>query len=318
MILELWSARREGRFGIKHYILAWIVSARLFAVPWVALFTLFGALLAGITSVEMLAASIAVVVCALLASHFNNNYMDVLLGVDRYVDSPEEAKRLCSTIKPYTAAAWIVPLRITSIEFQKINEHLFLALAAIIYALMYSRDLTALLATLPVAVLGIILVKGYTTLFKPRGLGELACFLGHGFGATAFGYLSQKPDLVMAFLAAIPPGLISALAYSIDQFVDIKTDFVRRVRAVYESWFNSRMPLGLYVIVAFGFWINTVIAWVAADIYPRGVLLVLALTPLVLYYAPQLEYDRERTIARVVIISVFLVPLLMCVGALIR
>ncbi|MEM1820354.1 MAG: hypothetical protein QXU64_02050 [Thermofilaceae archaeon] len=269
-------------------------------------------------SIERLIASIAAVVCALLASHFNNNYMDVVLGVDRYVDSPEEAERLCSTIKPYTAAAWIVPLRITSVEFQKINEHLFLALAVIIYALAYSRDITALIATLPVAALGIILVKGYTAFFKPRRLGELACFLGHGFGATAFGYLSQRPDPIMAFLAAIPPGLISALAYSVDQFVDIKTDFVQRVRAVYESWFNSRMPLGLYVIVAFAFWINTVIAWVAAGIYPRGVLLVMALTPLVLYYAPQLEYDRERALARVFLITVFLVPLLMCVGALIR
>lgn len=316
-IYELWRARIEGRFGLKHYIYAWFISSRAFAVPWVALYTLFGALLAGINSVEMAIASILIVSFILLASHFNNNYKDVEMGVDSYIDSPEEAKRVCSQIKPYTAAAWIVPLRITSVRFQKANEFLFIALALALYVYFYTRNIEILIATLPIAVLGLTLARTYTTFFKPRKLGEMAAFLGHGFGSTAFGYLSQNPDIIMAVLVSIPPGLLSALAYSIDQFIDIKTDFIMRVRTIYESWFNSKMPLGLYVIVIFAFWTNTVVAWVAAGLYPRGTLLVLSLIPVVLFIAPQLEYDRERALLKTIIIGVILTPLLLCIGAII-
>jgi len=315
-VYELWRARVEGRFGLKHYVYAWIISARLFAVPWVTLFTLFGAMLAGVVSVERALASCLVVVFVLLASHFNNNYKDVELGVDRYVDSAEEAERICSTIKPYTAAAWVVPLRITSIRFQKVNEAIFIALAITTY-IYFFRDLDIMIRSLPILALGLIVGRTYTTVFKPSRLGEVAAFLGHGFGTTTFGYLSQSPNIVNALLAGIPTGLLSALAYSVDQFVDIKTDFVRRVRAMYESWFNSRMPLGLYVVVALTFWYNVVIAWVVGGIYPKGTLIVLAMIPVILYLSPQLEYDRGRALLKMVVVTVIILPLLMCLGTVI-
>ncbi|MEM4429662.1 MAG: hypothetical protein QXM08_00680 [Thermofilaceae archaeon] len=316
-IRELWRARVEGRFGLKHYLIAWAISARLFAVPWVALFTLFGALLAGVESVERAVASCIIAAFVLIASHFNNNYKDVELGVDRYVNSVEEAERICSTLKPYTAAAWIVPLRITGVKFQKANELLFTALAILTYLCYFTNDLGILIVSSPFLILGIAVGRLYTSFFKPMRLGEVAVFLGHGFGTVTFGFLSQRPDVLTAVLAGIPTGLISGLAYSVDQFVDLRTDFVKKVRSIYESWFNSRMPLGLYVLVLFAFWVNVVVAWVVAGIYPRGTLAVLALIPFVLFVAPKLEYDREGGLKAVALIATFLVPALMCVGALI-
>jgi len=116
----------------------------------------------------------------------------------------------------------------------------------------------------------------------------------------------------------MPAGLVSALAYSVDQFVDVKTDFVERVRSIYESWFNSRMSLSLYVFVAVMFYLNVLIAWVAAGIYPRGVLLALAIIPIVLYRAPALEWNRQHALRDLSLTIVWLLPGLMCLGALIH
>ena len=101
-----------------------------------------------------------------------------------------------------------------------------------------------------------------------------------------------------------------------DRFVDIRTDFVERVRNIYESWFNSKMPLGLYVLVAVMLFLNVLVAWVAAGIYPPGTLLAMAIIPLAMYKAPALEWDRERAIRDLALTITFLLPSLMCVGAI--
>lgn len=317
-IRELYRARIENRFGLKHYVQAWIISARLFAIPWVVLYTLFGILLAGVTSIERAVSAVLIVTFTLLAAHFNNNYRDVEIGVDKYVESIEEAEKILSRMKPYTAAAWIVPLRITSIKFQKINELVFTTLSIATYLVSFTKNPVTTITTAPILALGILLARTYTSIFKKHRLGEISSFLGHGFGTTCFGYLSQKPDVIAAILAGIPTGLLSGLVYSIDQFIDIKTDFVERVRSIYESWFNSRMPLGLYVLIITVFWYNTVIAWVAAGLYPRGVLITLSLIPIILYLSPQLEYNREKTLLKMIVVATTMIPLLMCIGALIK
>jgi len=311
-IHELWEARREGKFGFAHYVKAWVISARLFALPWCGLYACFGALLAGVSDPVAMLGSVLTVVFVLLASHFRNNYRDVELGIDRYVDSPEEAEEIISTLKPYTAAAWLVPLRITSTRFQKINEFLFLTLSLITYVVLVdplSRPLT-----IPFYVLGVLAGELYTDVIKIKRLGEAAAFLCHGFSTVAFGYLSQSPDILAAVLAGIPTGLISALAYSVDQFVDIKTDFVERVRSIYEAWFNSRMPLGLYVIIIVMLYLNVLIAWVAAGIYPPGTLLAMVVIPPVLFRAPALEWDRDRALRDLAVLITWLLPALMCAG----
>jgi len=309
-VRELYRARREGRFTLRHWLWAWLISLRAFAWPWVFLYTAFGALLAGCRDASAIALTALVPVLTLAASHFRNNYRDVELGIDRYVESPEEAERVISTLKPYTAAAWLVPLRITPIWFQKLNEYLFLALSAAVYSSVFTPH------NLPLYVLGALLAETYTDWWKRWRLGEVAAFLGHGFATVAFGYLTFSDNVVYAVLAGIPTGLISALAYSVDQFVDVKTDFVARVRALYESWFNSRMPLSLYVIVAVMTYSNVLVAWVAAGIYPRGTLLAMLVIPLTLFRAPALEWDRERALRDLALTTTWLLPLLMCLGAL--
>jgi len=312
-IYELWKAKREGRFTLKHWIWAWLISARLIAVPWVFLYTLFGALVAGVRDWGSAVGACVTVSLVLLASHFINNYRDVVRGVDRYVDDPREARKIISTLKPYTAAAWVVPLRITGIWFQKASAIVMLAASAIVYVLfVHSGPLT-----LGLYLLGVFMALTYTDFWKPMRLGEVAAFLGHGFATSAFGFLSQSGDVLAAMLVGVVPGFISALAYSVDQYADIKTDFVERVRSIAEAWFNSKLPLGLYIIAIVGFFYHLITVWVALGIYPRGVLLTYVLVPFFLITAARVEYDREKGIRDAALLAVILLPALMCLGAMV-
>jgi len=316
LIEELWRARVEGRFGLRHWLLAWIISTRFFAVPWVFLYTLFGSLLAGFTDPRAGVGAAITASLALLVAHFRNNYRDVELGLDRYVDSPEEARRVISMAKPYTAAAWLVPLRITPVWFQKANELLFLALTLAAYTLLVGP--LSKPWTIPFLLAGLAMALMYTDFFKPRRLGEVAGFIGHGMGTVTFGYLSQSPDIVTAVIAGIPTGLISALAFTVDQYVDLKeSDFLAKARALYEVWFNARLPLSLLVIASALAYYQLVIAWVAAGVYPRGVLVSLATLPLIIYWSAMLEWNREKALRNLALTIVWLLPGLMALGALI-
>jgi len=303
----------KGKFKAKHWLAAWLISTRSFAIPWVFFYTLFGALLAGVRDWVSAIGAGVVVVCVLLASHFRNNYRDVELGVDKYVENVEEAKKVISTIKPYSAAAWLVPLRITPIWFQKANEGLFIALSVVLYVLLVKPWLNPY--TIPIYFLGIIVGLSYTDFFKRKGIGEVAAFLGHGWATTTFGYLSQSQGLITAIVAGIAPGLISAFAYSIDQYVDIKTDFVKRVRSVAEVWFNSKLPLGLYILAIYFAFLHLVTLLATLGIYPRSILIVYVVMPVILLTSARIEYSREKAIRDGVMILVILIPLLMCLGA---
>jgi len=311
-IYELWEAKRKGKFTFKHWVWAWLISTRAITLPWVFLFTLFGALVAGVHNWTSAIGAAVTTSLVLLVAHFINNFGDVLLGVDRYVDDPEEARKIVSSIKPYTAAAWIVPLRITSMKFQLANALALSVISAITYLLLVHRGPW----TLGLYLLGVFMAITYTPFWKPMRLGELAAFLGHGFATSTFGFLSQSGDVLAAMLVGVVPGFISALAYSVDQYADIKTDFVERVRSIAEAWFNSKLPLGLYVIAVVGFFYHLLTVWVALGIYPRGVLLTYILVPFFLMTAARVEYDREKGIRDAALLAVILLPALMCVGAL--
>jgi len=307
-VMELYEKR--GNYTARDWLKLWLISARVFALPWVVLYTLFGGLLVEVSNWVTIGIGMLIVALVTMSGHFINNYRDVELGIDKFVDSPERAKKTISTIKPYTAASWLVPLRITSIQFQKLNA-IALALIAFILQCLFMP-----LRTWPAFIIGFIVALTYTDFFKRKHIGEVTAFLGHGFSTVLYGVLSQSPDFLYGLVAAVPPALLSSFAYSVDQFIDIKTDFVYRVRSVYESWFNSKMPLGLYVIVAFWAFIMVVIAWIAAGIYPKNTLLIMAIIPLILYYAPMLDWDRENGLQKVAAIATFLIPGLFCLGAI--
>jgi hypothetical protein len=311
-IYELWRARVEGRFTLRHWLWAWIISSRFFAIPWVFLYTLFGALLAGINDwVSTLGACITTSLVLLMA-HFRNNYRDIELGIDKYVNDVEEAEKLCSSIKPYTAAAWVVPLRITPIWFQKLNEYLMLILSLLTYSSLVRPWVNTY--TIPIYVLGVLIARYYTDFFKKKGIGEVAAFLGHGFATTTFGYLTQSTNVVHAVLAGLAPGLISGLAYSVDQYVDIKTDFVKRVRNLAEAWFNSKLPLGLYILAVFFYYLHMLTILVILKVYPPTTLITYVLIPLILLISARVEYNREKALRDAMLTAVILIPALMCLG----
>jgi 1,4-dihydroxy-2-naphthoate octaprenyltransferase len=315
-LLDLYRARSEGRFTLKHWVEAWIISTRFFALPWAMLNCLFGAALAGLSDWQTALAASAVVGLVLLAAHFRNNYRDVELGVDRYVDSVEEARRTISTIKPYTAAAWLVPLRITSVRFQKVNEYASLALATLLYALYVFPRVPL---TLPVFLLGVFLAESYADFWKRAGLGDVAIFMGHGYSSTLFGYLSQGVAGPAALLVGLVPGLASGLMYPIDQYLDISTGSGQRSGSrIAVALLRSGIPLSAYVVLAYSAFAAAVYALVEIGAYPRGVLVVLATLPLVVASAVRLKRNPEKAIRDMVATLVFLVPLLMFTGVLFR
>jgi 1,4-dihydroxy-2-naphthoate octaprenyltransferase len=307
---ELYERSRSGRLTLPDRLYLALVSARPFAWPWAALLVLFGAALAGIRHPYAAAGAVLAAIAGVTAGHYRNNYRDLELGVDRPMSSIDDVPT--SAAKPYTAAAILVPLGITSARFQRALEYSSLALS-LLAALLF-LPLNPL--TVSFYALGVAVAELYTDVFKRRGLGELAIFLGYGVATVGLGCASQGCPWQLAALAGIPPGALSALSYGLDQFVDIRDNFVRRVRAVYESWFNSRMPVGLYIILAVVVFYNLLIAYVAAGLYPRGTLLSLAALPIVLFYAPMLDYDMERALGVVVPVAVWLLPLTLFLGAL--
>jgi len=310
---DLWVARRSGRFGISEYAKAWLISARLFAVPWVFLFTLFGAMLAGVSDWRSAIGACITSSLVLLASHFMNNYRDVELGVDRLVSDPDEARKIISSIKPYTAAAWVVPLGITSIGFQKANMMLCLIASAAVFASLVKVNVFNIIFYL----VGVVTALTYTDFWKRKRLGEVSAFIGHGFSTTSFGFLSQSTDVVSAIIAGVVPGFISALIYSVDQYMDLKSDFVVRVRSIAESWSKSKLPLSVYVLAIIAFIYHMITSWVAMGVYPKGVLVTYALVPFILYVIPKLEFEREKALMEAALVCTFALPLLMCVGTLI-
>ena len=308
-VWELYRARVENRFTWRHWLAAFIISTRWFAALWLLLVYLAGSAWMlwrhgdAFHDTRTWLAILVAVEAILLLSHFYNNYRDYEKGIDRGLDPSEVSKA-----KPYTAAALMVPLGITPVWAQKLWALASAVVAAVasLYAasrLPWGWQVLALLAW------GYIGAVTYTETAKPRGLGELWVFLKvlSAFEAAAIAARGFDP---YALLAAVPLGFAGAFFYSIDQYQDASTDFTRRVRNFAILLWRSGLPLGVYMLFGYTFYMVLVHMAVTLGALPSTALLLAAATwPVMLVIAPLYHVDSGKALKLGVFMFIYSAPL---------
>lgn len=314
-VLEAAERARRGRLTFSDWFKAWIISMRLFAAVWIAL-----AYIAGLAwyrwrtglpvDARLAAAGLMAVEGILLLAHFWNNFRDYERGVDRGL-SPEEVSRA----KPYTAAALLVPLGITPVWFQRLWAAFFAVWAGVFTGVAAARldwgwQLWPLLAW------GYIGAITYTELAKPRGLGELWVFLKVETTFLA-AWMFQRPFSPEPLLAAVPLAFAGAFFYSIDQYQDAATDFTKKIRNFAILLWRSGLPLGVYILFGYTFYVVLAHAAVTLALAPPAYLAyALAVWPVMLYAATLYHVDRERALKLSVFTFIYLVPLQLILACL--
>jgi 1,4-dihydroxy-2-naphthoate octaprenyltransferase len=282
-------------------IRAWAISARPFAVPWMLANTLAGSALAGFSAGRWLPA-FAVTTCVLLYAHFLNNWRDFARGVDR-------PGRGGSRAKPHTAASQLLPRGLLTVRETQASAAAFLALAALLFVLFAPARADAVLVFL----LGVASASLYTDVLKPRKVGEVGLFLGHGLGTTALAYSFARPLDAAGLAAGFLLGAWAAGVYAIDQWMDI-TDLGRRARSVAEMIFASRLRISSY------WWFLATMCWtlqagfVLMGLLPGGTMLTVLALPLAHVTGVVLDYSLDRGIP-LALACMWLFALLMAAGA---
>ncbi|MBW2671890.1 MAG: prenyltransferase [Deltaproteobacteria bacterium] len=200
---------------------AWLIVLRPFALPWMAVNTLFGASLAagGWPGLGAWLHGFLIVSLVLLFAHLVNALRDFALGLDKIDDG--------SAAKPYTAGCQVIPRGWLSAKEVWAGALVLLALSLVLLALAPLRLDVWILYTL-----GVAMAATYTDFFKPHGLGEVALFLGHGFAATTLAYTVLRPLTFQGLSAGVLMGLWAGLVYTVDQWQDTATDFLRRASSL--------------------------------------------------------------------------------------
>ena len=213
---------------------AWFIAARLFTAPWILVNTLLGITLAGF-SFKSWMLSFTIVMLVLIAAHFINNWRDFV----KEVDALEQG----SKAKSYTAASQLLPAGILTVKDMKVGTVVTLILSAVV--LFAFCNVTPTLFAL--YLLGVFCAVTYTDWFKPKGLNEIPLFLGHGFSATTFAYVMQKPLDMTGISAGVLLGLWAATMITLDQYPDVETDLQKRIRNLASLIFNAKISLSSFL-----------------------------------------------------------------------
>ena len=277
---------------------AWFTAGRFFAAPWILVNTLLGVKLAGFDLHAWLL-SFAVVFSILTACHYMNAWRDFARGVDGLEGS---------RAKPYTAASQLIPKGELTVGEAKIATIAFLLLGILLYALFAPKRIDSFLLLL----MGIAVALTYTDFFKPKGLGEISLFLGHGFGACAFAYSMVRPATLEAVVAGTILGFWAGLFYTIDQWQDVETDFAHKVKNYAYLLVKANMRVstfyyfGVTAIVTIHL-ATTLIGWL-----PASTLKALLLLPLFHFTGVMLDYKFDKGVM-LVLMGMWLYPVLMAV-----
>jgi 1,4-dihydroxy-2-naphthoate octaprenyltransferase len=287
--VEEWARRKEqGLWGWRDELKAILISLRLFAVPWIAANMFAGWRLTGGGDVSPFLWALLIGTMGLLYSHELNNWLDYIMGVDRRVGG--------SVAKPYTAAALLLPYGLISPRTVKILTIVFAVLAFL--PMLYLRP--------PIQVwilwiLGFTIATLYTPFFKPKGLGEVALFLGHGFGVSTFAYTMTKGYIDMTAISmGVVLGMLAATLYTLDQWQDVpKTDFQRRVRTVAELMVGANMKPSEYFYFAVTAVVTVHFGLTLMGYLPTSTLKVILLLPYFHLTGMMLDYRFQQGVLMV-------------------
>jgi len=278
---------------------AWITAGRFFTAPWILVNTFLGVKLAGFIF-EAWMLSFAIVFSILIASHYMNAWRDYVRGFDRVEEG--------SKAKPYTAASQLIPRGEFTVTEAKAATLGWLLIAIGLFIAFAPKRLD----TVALLLLGIFVATTYTDLFKPHGLGEIALFLGHGFSACTFAYAIVRPITIEAIAVGCILGLWAGIAYTIDQWQDVETDFARRVKNYAYIVAKANMRISMFYYFAVTAIVTMHIGCVLIGWLPSSTLKVLLLLPLYHFTGVLLDYQFEKGTI-VALIGMWLYPILMAV-----
>jgi len=276
---------------------AWIIAGRLFSGPWILVNTLLGVKLAGFDFKTWML-SFVIVFSILLGSHYLNAWRDYVLGFDQLENG--------SKAKPYTAASQVLPRGWLTLKEVKLSTFAFFALSIIIFILYAPKRLD----TMALFLLGIFVATTYSDWWKPKGFGEVALFLGHGFGASTFAYTLVKPITGEALAAGTLLGLLAGVVYTVDQWIDTETDFSKRVKNYAYLMAKADIRLSAFLYFAVTAVVTIHLAFVLMGILRASTLKALLLMPLFHFAGVLLDYQFEKGVW-VTLIAIWLYPILM-------
>ncbi|MFQ6075880.1 MAG: hypothetical protein ACE5Z5_07080 [Candidatus Bathyarchaeia archaeon] len=259
---------------------AWLIAGRFFSGPWMLVNTLFGACLAGFDVGKWLL-SFAIILSILTAAHYLNAWRDFVRGLDKVDEG--------SAAKPYTAGSQVLPRGWLQLRTIKISAAGFLVLSTLLLPFVPRRiDVYALYG------LSVSMALTYTDLFKPRGLGEVALFLGHGFGATSFAYSLIKPVDLTGLAGGILLGLWAGILYTIDQWQDVTTDFAEKLKNLAYMVFKANMRISQvwYFLVTASLVMQ--VGMILMGWFPSETLATVFILPLAYVTGVLLDYQFDR------------------------
>ena len=277
---------------------AWIIAGRFFAAPWIFVNTLLGVKLAGFDFKTWML-SFVIVLSVLLAGHYLNAWRDYTLGFDQLENG--------SKAKPYTAASQVLPRGWLTLKEVKLSTFVFFALSIIIFILYAPKRAD----TIALFIMGLSIAIAYSDYLKPRGLGEIGLFLGHGFGASTFAYSLVRPITAEALAAGTLLGLLAGMVYTVDQWIDAETDFARRVKNYAYLIAKAEMRLSTFFYFAVTAVVTIHLAFVLMGILRASTLKALLLMPLFHFSGVFLDYHFEKGVW-VALTAIWLYPILMC------
>jgi 4-hydroxybenzoate polyprenyltransferase len=281
---------------------AWIIAARPFAYPWILINTLLGVSLAGFSVYAWLLAFV-IVTLVLTAGHFYNAWVDYVRGFDKVEEG--------SKVKPYTAGSQVLPRGWLSLRTVKISTFVLLIIAVILMLFVPVRfDVYGLFA------LGVFCAFAYSLFLKPKGLGEVGLFLGHGFATTSFAYALVKPLDYTGVSAGVLLGFWAGVLYTVDQWQDVETDFAKRVKNLAYLMFkaNFRVSTLWFFLITGAFTLQ--FGFILLGLLPVRTLLSLFILPLSHVTAILLDYHFEKGVL-LALLSMWLFALLMAIGVLV-
>jgi len=284
-----------------HPIKAWIIAARIFSWPWLLVNALFGVSLAGFEPAKWLLA-FAIATLVLTSGHFFNSWVDYVRGFDKVEGG--------SKPKPYTAGSQVLPRGWLSLRTIKISTFALLGFAAFLLTFAPTRA-----EVYGLFVLVVFSVFAYSLWLKPKGLGEVGLFLGHGFATTSFAYSLVKPLDLAGLVAGVFLGFWAGVVYTVDQYEDVVTDFTRRVKNLAYMMFKADMRISqLWYFLVTGSYVLQ-FGFIMLGLFPVKTLLSLFILPLCHVAGVLLDYNLEKGVLLGLAVM-WLNALLMSVGIL--
>jgi len=163
--------------------------------------------------------------------------------------------------------------------------------------------------------LGVAMIGSYTDFWKPKGLPEIALFLGHGVATTTFAYSLVEPISLSAISAGVLVGLFAASLSTLDAWKDVETDYAQRVRNLAWTIAQANLPISQFCIGSLMMIYVVQMGMVLMGLLPSMTLLTVFLLPLGHLTNIILEKDFDRGVM-LYLLMMWMFAILMALGVL--